>query len=566
MEFIITPTYSDIFDDEIPKLTDLLKDIPSNVTLSMLCLINAELFLGKRATQRKLFDLISRRFDSVLRNRILDRLSKYETEQRVDIFSIRYSLEFIHYELINYRDFSIVDTTPEQELNFFKAYLVITSTINKRYEHSFNSNDDNGEFFQVKTWPTFIDQYEVNHHIRPMHNLIRSLVFFNVLKKHPEFDGYVDAFTRYNQKESYWHYIMTITNTLQASWSKDISDKDSTPFVIKKGDITERILENFTLKLDEYQKEYVKDKKNFNGLKQSPLIEIQPNKFFVFNWNFIINKTYEGLVFDFYASSGIADNPKFKNFPDFKNFLGQEVTEDHIFKKVLSHYLNKKHSILKFDDYKNDGFPDAYYRFGKFIFLFEIKDAYFPAKAINSLDYEKIKSAIDTKYNTKSKGTGQIVKQLKKLMDKPFEDKSYKELKLKQRNLIIYPIIIYTDNFFSMPGVNRYLNGEFKARLNLEKDLTNTFKKIENLLFMNISFLIEKIHQLPHFDIRELADGYFQYLKRFERKFNKKYDENDMAKMNLPFERYVSNIYPNNKDKYPLKKIFDVLEIEKNIK
>ena len=132
---------------------------------------------------------------------------------------------------------------------------------------------------------------------------------------------------------------------------------------------------------------------------------------------------------------------------DYKNFISEEITEKFLFKKILSKYLNEKHSKLIFDDSNIEGFPDAYYRNGKHIFLFEIKDAYFPVDAINSYSYKEICDAIDLKYNSTSKGTGQIIKQLKRLVTSPFEEKSYDELKLKTRNLIIYPIIIYTDNF-----------------------------------------------------------------------------------------------------------------------
>lgn len=45
MEMIITPTYSDLFDGKVPELDQLLFDIPSELTLSILSKMNAELYI-----------------------------------------------------------------------------------------------------------------------------------------------------------------------------------------------------------------------------------------------------------------------------------------------------------------------------------------------------------------------------------------------------------------------------------------------------------------------------------------------------------------------------------------
>jgi len=565
MNFIITPRYSDVFEGEIPKLEDLLIDFPSKAVLGILCLINAELYTGRDSeAQSKIFNFLTQRMQPKTKRQILTKLYHHKKQQRIDLFSIRFSLEFIHYELTHFRDFTIEDTTPEQEFNFLKAYLVIVDNVNDSYELSFDVPEEKGEFFQVATWPTFTDQYEANHPINPINSLTRSLVFFNVLKNLEEFKPYVTSFLNYQQKANYWDYLRTLSDALQLSWTNDKQVKLQ-PFYIPQNEYTKKIIDNFTINPAEYKKRFGENKQNFNGLKSFPVIKIDSERNVVTNWNYITNKFYEGLLFDFYGNSGIKDHPKFKSFPDFKNFVAQEITEKHIFKKTLSYYLDKKYAVLNFDESNDNGFPDAYYRIGNYIFLFEIKDAYFPSKVINSLDYDEIKGAIDTKYNTDRKGTGQIVKQLKALAVAPFEEKSYQQLKIKPRNLTIYPVIIYTDNFFSMPGVNRYLNQELRKRLDSENDLKTNFKTVKDLVFIDMSFLIGKIHELHKFNLKELAEGYFQYLKRYEKNFNKKYDEQDMFSMNLPFERYVSKIHSTKKNSSFLEKVFEVLEIEKDV-
>jgi hypothetical protein len=206
----------------------------------------------------------------------------------------------------------------------------------------------------------------------------------------------------------------------------------------------------------------------------------------VLNWSFLSNKLYEGLVFDFYNASGIASTKEFSQFLKFKQFIGEQITEKHLFRLLAEKAFRKKHDVLLYDAGKPNGFPDVYYRKGNKVFLVEIKDAYFPSDAVNSFSYDAIKEAIDKKLNSHEKGTGQIIKQLVNLKQRSFEEpQRYKH----PRNLIIYPIIIYTDIHFSMPGINEYVNRTFRSMVE-EAGLDSAFNKIKPLTMININYLI----------------------------------------------------------------------------
>lgn len=448
MDFIITPTYKDLFQEEKPDLIELLKDIPSQAVIAWLSTINSKLFISKGPqTQFEIFHTITRRLPDKTKNDLLKKIVEIELKnpgQEVQFFSYLGTLEFIHHELIHYRDFSIEDSTPEQELKVLKAYFVIVQNINDQYESVFGESLDKGEFFQTATWPIFLEQIELNHTPNPINALIRALIFFNYFEKNSKYSQYLNHFLDYHNRKHYWGYCLFLMDLLRINWENEPNDKRFGHFAIRSNKDVDAIFKNYSLNIHAYQQEYGENKKNFTGLKESPLIQFNEDQYLILNWNFIINKVYEGLVFDFYNHSGLKNSLIFKTFPDFKNFIAQEITEKYLFRKILSNFLNKEFSILNFDSSdREDGFPDAYYRDGKYIFLFEIKDAYFPSKAINSYNFQEICNAIDLKYNTKSKGTGQILKQLKRLSVKPFEEKEYKELKLKTRNLVIYPVLIY---------------------------------------------------------------------------------------------------------------------------
>ena len=568
MRIIITPTYKELFTGDRPDLKELLFDIPSMSSLTILCSINSKLFLSKSLqSQIEIFQLITRKVPEKDKRKFLENIAEIQAKdlnQEIQFFSTLATLEFIHYELINYKKipFENKDLNGDQELRFLKAYFIIVQRINDKYESVFGKSLDKGEFFHTAMWPTFIEQLEINHTPNPVNALIRSLIFFNYFDKNEDLKKFLKIFIQFHDREHYWDYSKILMNLLRINWEGERKDYIYGNFLIKGTKELKTLLQNFTLNIENYQQEYGDSKKSYIGLKEEPFIPYDKNQYLISNWNFIINKVYEGLIFDFYKHSGIKKE-KFKSFPDFKNFVAQEITEKYLFQTTLRHYLNKNYSILNFDGAKDKGHPDAYYRIGKYIFLFEIKDAFFPSKAISSNDYEVICQAIDEKYNNKRKGTGQIIKQLNHLTKSPFESKSYQELNLKTRNLIIYPIVIYTDNFFSMPGINRYLNQAFRKKLK-EQNCEDEFGKVENLLFMNISFLLNQIHKFKKFDLKQILDEYFKAIHNSEKRFNKRHFEKDMQGMNINFEQFVAEKYSlEQNDGNYLQTIFEIFEMRK---
>ncbi|AFU69509.1 hypothetical protein P700755_002782 [Psychroflexus torquis ATCC 700755] len=327
-------------------------------------------------------------------------------------------------------------------------------------------------------------------------------------------------------------------NLLQNSWNQ--LDSEFPSFLINDNDLFHSLFDTFILDVEEYKLKFKNGSDSYSGLKEWPLLK-NKKKFIVLNWNFISNKLYEGLIFDFYKKSGINNNPKFKNFTNYKNLIANKVTEKRLFEKILPKYLKGKNTVLKFDENIIQGFPDAYFRSGKYIFLFEIKDAYFSAAAVNSYSHIKIKEEIDKKYNTKNKGTGQIIKHLVKLIKDPFENKTYKELNIKIKNLVIYPVIIYTSSIFESPGFNKYLIEEFENKLN-ENNLDNSFGQIKNLTFMSLSFLINNLSNADKFIFKDIIDNFHNKVKEIEKKHNKTNNIDLLNKSNNNFE-YFSKDY-----------------------
>jgi hypothetical protein len=568
MRTVISVSYSDIFEGDIPNLKVLLEEIPSEVVITILSLINSQLYLGHDLkTQIKILDFLTFRQSEEIKNSLLSRLiKKSKKDPSIEFFGLLYSTEFIHHELLNYRDFQIKDTTPQQELNLIKAYFVIVEQVNTKYSSAFKIPETwDTNHFQKTVWPSFIDQFEINHSINPITGMVKGITFLNYLEFHSPYSKHVKIFLQKNQKEKSWNYMLDLINLIKSSWdAQEKNPRKLYPFSFNKSQEFNSLFENFTISIENYRKEYSSGKKNFSGLKDKPLFKIREEKYLVINWNFLSNKLYDGLLFDFFHQSGILSNGNFKSFLDFKKFVSEEVVEKYLFKKLIENCFKKKHITLVFDDKITQGFPDAYVREGKNVFLIEIKDAFFPVNSVNSLSYDTIKSTIDQKYNNNKKGTGQLIKQIEKLRDSKFEKKTFEHLKLKRRNLKIYPIMIYTDNFYSLPGVSLYLRNEFRDKIKANH-LNKEFEKIEDLTFMPLSFLIDKINFLTdtNFTLKKCIEEYHLSIKTMEKKFEKKNSMENLFELNQSFETVISTKYLKEIriSKDYIKKIVNILNL-----
>jgi len=111
----------------------------------------------------------------------------------------------------------------------------------------------------------------------------------------------------------------------------------------------------------------------------------------------------------------------------------------------------------------------------------EIKDAFFPSKAVSSISFDKIREAIDSKYNTDKKGTGQIISQLIKMTNGGFEIPVYGDT----TSLTVYPVLVYTDTNFKMPGINNYLKDQFQIKL-AASSIEYKYKRIMSITFISL--------------------------------------------------------------------------------
>lgn len=569
---IVTLSYLDLFEGPIPPIEELLLGLSSEGIITSLSIINAQLY-ADRSPQKQLSileDLLEGEDPTVISS-IVQKATKViskHTSVAYAFFSNRYSLAFIHYELINYRKGKLISSQAER-LNFFKAYLIIAEQVNEPYvlQHEIYQGQQLSPI-QKRLWPLLITQFSTDSQVNLLTEIARSIMLLNHFESNPKYKQYHDTFLEKVGKKSNWNYIIGLVMLL-AQGSDIYKKNDNLNYPWRIVDTPEYNSLFTVMSLD--QEAYLADErmhKAYIGIKQKPLIK-SDGDFLVLNWNFVAAKVYESLVFDFYNLSGINERPEFNKFLLFKQYISQEVVERIMLRRILKTVFNERGTVVLFDDEKKQGFPDAYVRSGKYIYIFEIKDALFSAEVIQDGTYEAVKEEIDKKFNTDKKGIGQLIKHIAHLEKNCFESRSFEDLNLKRRNLVIYPIILYTDRHFGMPGMGQYLNTEFEKRLH-EKAI-NTFNTIKPLTTLNLAFFTDNIDLMTGRNKYSLKEIILSYQKALKKRTPQKLKSNPVDTailMNESIEQYfiaTFRIKVNQPNRTYIDGIHDAMKLTANL-
>jgi hypothetical protein len=186
MKGLVTPEYKDIFRDN-PSLEELLKDIPSVTLVPMLCWVNAQLHNAQEAiiTDVRIFNTLTARVPQWVRDEVVKRfLATGSRDSKSRFFVPIYVTYFLHYELTNYREGEqLLDTTPEQEFNILRAYLLIVSKYYERNSLLPEVNREDRHFFFKRTWPYLTIQYEFNKYVDPLLETMKLHLLFDTIEK-----------------------------------------------------------------------------------------------------------------------------------------------------------------------------------------------------------------------------------------------------------------------------------------------------------------------------------------------------------------------------------------------
>lgn len=387
-------------------------------------------------------------------------------------------------ELLEDNENSSID---EDEINLFKAFLVVNREINKN-QNLESTSDSNFEklvdFSVIFNFPLSDLAIFENDDLEFLKLIYTTLVkvefLFDFLNSEPEFENLkvhlIASFNTDNEEDFF--------KEMKYLFGKLLELKTSNNYIFKVED------ENSEKFLTSMTSDDILTDEDFTYIKINPIYKIEEHTYSIVNYFYVIDKFYRSSKFkikEIYES----DSALKSKYGNFFNFFNKEFSENFLMKKVLDEIFHKPYFTKKTEsDTELPGEPDYYLRHNNNIFVFENKDVLI-AKAVKaSADIEKINETLKIKFlgdENHKVGIGQLINTIEEILEKKFRFDSYVNSK---NNLKIYPILLVHDRIFQTLGINYRLNSWYLE--SLEERLSDKFNlsNIKSLTVIDIDTII----------------------------------------------------------------------------
>ncbi len=540
MKYSISITYKDLFNDySTVEINSLLSDIPTKNSLQLISYFLAQIHLAHpdEKLQVELIQFWSRRLPPDLQEKINNFTLKTVADKKAEFTFISNlsGLTFIELILENHNDLEAVDDlTPEQELNFFKAYLISTQIwIDKQGKILFDVKPFEKDMDFVKTYLPSHIAFDEFHSVKDFRTqFIKAKYFFQFCEADEEFNVYLEIFLNEYSLDSWATYLKNLLSLYIRKF-----ERLKTPSVISiQPEHKEQIgfLEQLSISVDGFSKS-----DDFLQLREKPVYKLNETDFVFLNLNFFVDKIYQGIQFDFarvlVESSATFKGRKVKSRVQFLSIFGDEFSETGLFYKIMEHCFEKsKYRVQNGNEIKEkikDGEPDYYIRDKAKVYVFEFKNVFLGGNIKHTFDFEVIKEGIYEKLVQNKDGQAKGIKQLTAVIRKIREGEFNKFDDYNFNDSIIYPVIVFTDSSFNTAGINYMLNKEFRELL--EREQIKLRDKIKNLILVDLDDFIkyQDLFRDKKIKLNNLFNGYLESIKGY------KYFPDKFT----PYEIYIEN-------------------------
>lgn len=449
--------------------------------------------------------------------RIVDYSRKNQIAEKPEVISKYASLKLAELILSN-KDVlkNELKSVDEDELNLFKAFLVINSQLNGSQKLD-NLNTDNFEklvdFSLVFKFPESdlaISENDDWEFLKLVYSTIHKVEeLFKFLNSNPEFEELKNEFLKSFNTDTEEDFIQQMKylfgQLLHSKMSKNyifkITDKTSSDFL--------KSMTSENIELDE----------DFTNLKNNPIYFLDDDLFSVVNYFFAVDKFYRSTKFKLKEIYNKI-KPLKKKYGDFFGFFNKYFSENFLMKNLLDNIFEKKHFVKKPErDVELDGESDYYVRYNNTVFLFENKDVLIAKTIKSSANIEEINSYLQSKFvhdGEKSVGIGQLVNSIKEIQEKKFRFDDYVNGK---NNLEIFPILIIQDRIFQSPGINYRLNKWYREIVQEELKEKYNASNIKGLTVIDIDTLIVWAPYLKQKDknFKEILKDHLQRMQTYKK-------------------------------------------------
>lgn len=564
MQLNRTPCFEDFFDEKRMPVKDYLDGIPTILTLIILAFTNGRIHKAGMDSKSQ-FDLFNEfiadldsKMQVFLKKKMMLFIDRPEDDLNIGfgVFSSELILELmliaVKSKNIGFKSFTS-DYSPKVLLKVFKALMALRSEMNVRLNEPYEDKGvkiDSLEHCQLLMWPTLLSQSASITGSSLTSNLIKGILFLHYLSE----SEYLPYLREFLEKRGYGHH------------NHFILDLSSTIFRVLKGLENERgwliqhSIEKSPLPFEMREEDFIQNNSvTLNFIRTRPLIRIDDQNLIVADFNLFISKMYDGLIYDIYNETSFS---KDYSLPRFKSIIGlftQQVMFNRIWERIIAPDFRITKSEM--DKESHLGYPDYYLRNGNHIYLFEIKDIVFKDVIMDSCNIPKIEKEILSKVASfdNSQGVGQQLGVIKKIDERELPFDHIQTQKLKK--LVIHPILIHSNHYLRMPGINVLIADIFE-------------KQVLKIEFKNIDKSRIKPPILIHSDYFFKDYFYYRFRKnekldkqilKFSKKLESRLENGFIAKSKVFTDSYLDfNAIQSNKASgdFPISKILKHLAVD----
>lgn len=507
MNMQVVISYSDVFDDDPPEIDELLKNIPSILSIQIIVHFFTQIHMSEKENQLQ-FEFLKMwlgRQSEELKKKFLKIYQGYHDRGASFNFINAIScLHLIQHILENYNNNTAKGLTPDQELKLLKAYLISSKEWTEKSHKVIVEGQtyDSPEKIIDLVLPVQLSVGELKHFKDFRLQFYKSIEFFEFCEKDLLFSLMLSEFLKTKNIQRWQTYVTTISSSYLEMVNK--VSKRSVLKVQEKS--TQDFFDHLCLDVQKY-----KPQNDFLKIRSKPLLKIGDNEYLFLNINFLIDKLFQGVQFDFFDS--IKDKSfngvSYSNFPDFKSKLSEEFTEKYLFKNLIqSHFCDNCVHIPE-EQFPTDNInPDYYIRRNTKVFLFEFKDILYSAKSKHSYDIKKITHELNVKLVENSRGKPKAVNQLISTIENILEKGLPKNDPFDFSKAKFYPLIVVTDQAFQEIGFNYIIRSIFKDLLEKSSIEQKYLIKEPVIIFLDDLIKFQNFFKNNKLKINSIFDAY----------------------------------------------------------
>lgn len=564
--------YREIYGLDQDELSQIVSQLPINKIGQIISKINLEIQMNTgNAEQMKYLAYFSSHWTASERKRVVHQSvgnkKDYVLPENIHYFS-RHSLLCLFFKILkyskNHSNNIEQDLTYGERDNLFKAILIVNDEVNDR---SYSSETDFSQYdeFRKFMWRTsnLQNQFDSSD---PIIKIVKAKCLFDLLQNNELYSSEINSYLKEHEAENTWTLLLRDRLQPFINSSKLIEEPGETTPTLQINSPQRKFIKRLTInQTDVSGKDF-----SLKVFKEKPLLKVNEEQCVVLDWGIYNEQLFESIIFDFYYLTDIKEIGGFKKLTDYKNKLIDKVFyEDYVLQKLVNILFPKKHQIkLSEDDLRKMTkklTPDYYLRDGNNIYIIEFKNNFYPSSIDKESDYEQIKESIDKKYNANDSGVGQQVKRINYLTSNRFEDHEETNYP-RNRNLNIYPLIIFSDANYNIPGVGRYLDESIKNQI--DESTRSQFKNIMPLVFIHVDYFFEHIDLFiknPSL-VKDHLKRFIKYQNTQEKKLSKSPNNfNLQQELDLPFTYRIRRMYKyaSNRKEF-IKASFEAFDLLQN--